>query len=280
MTNLNLKPICTWSFDPWFKSPRWDSTEKMLACACASIISVNRYIGRPSIYCDSLTASVLDELAVPADFIVIYDDLYNKEMVDSSWWMFPKLVTYSLQDQPYFHFDLDFVMLQPWPESIWECDVVFQNFEQWEHSGHIYLKSFAEAKLKLPDIFKRWKLTALRPPNVGFLMIKNMEFNKLYSSLAIETVKVNARSADQIEPGQLANCIVEQQLLGLLLREHLVSHRAFFNDQVTWMNRYFNHFIGENKNSQVAQRFLAPFISSKIKDQANRLNSLRVSRKH
>jgi len=91
---------------------------------------------------------------------------------------------------------------------------------------------------------------------------------------------MNRGLVNAVEPGQLANCIVEQQLLGLLLREHLVSHRAFFNDQVTWMNRYFNHFIGDSKNSQVARRFLAPFISSKIKDQANRLNSLRVSRKH
>jgi len=277
---VNLKPICTWSFDPWFQEPRWVNAEDMLACAYASISSVNQYIGRPSIHCDSLTASILGELGVDADFQVIYDDLFMRHGIEVSWWMYPKLVTYSLQSEPYFHFDLDFVLLREFPSSIWEYSVAFQNFEEWSTSGGIYIKSLDGVKLWLPPVFSKWKLTSLRPPNVGFLMIKDMEFNRIYSKQALEMVRMNRGLVNAVEPGQLANCIVEQQLLGLLLREHLVSHRAFFNDQVTWMNRYFNHFIGDSKNSQVARRFLAPFISSKIKDQANRLNSLRVSRKH
>lgn len=250
----------------------------MLAAARASIESIMEYLGTPHIYCDSLGREILGALAPQAQYHVIYDDVFHQLGVHPGWWMFTKLLTYQRQTEPWFHFDLDFVMLRTWPSWVWDSDVGFQNFESWGDVGDFYLQAAEQTDLVLPDIFRRWRLNRVMLPNVGYLFCRNMEFGRLYADLAVDAVKQNG----SYDPGQdqqrELNCVLEQQLLGLMLREQKVSCRAFYHDTVQWINPYFNHFVGPTKNSDVAEKFLRPRVDHVVRELALYLDSLKKSR--
>jgi len=275
-----LKPVATWSFEPWFKNSRWLRTELMLACCVASITSVAQYMGRPSIYCDSLTRDVLGELDLDCALLPVYDRVYQRDGVDPRWWMYPKLLTYQAQTEPYFHFDLDFVIKDTWPAWVWDSEVGFQNFEELETLTQFYITGPDEGSMILPDIFSRWRLTAVVPPNLGYVYQRNMAFNKLYAGTAIDAVLANGDRFPELKYPKEANCVLEQQLLALLLRETKTPCRAFLRDQRDHVNRHFHHYIGSWKNQPLAAQHLEPLVNDRIRALARELDQQRLGRTH
>ena len=273
-----LKPVATWSFEPWFEHPRWLRTELMLACCRASVTSVAQYLGRPTIYCDSLTQEILGALDLDCELLAVYDGVFHRDGVDPRWWMYPKLLTYAAQTQPYFHFDLDFVIKDSWPEWVWDSVVGFQNFEELETLSRFYITGPDEGGMILPQIFRRWRLTAIVPPNLGFVYQRDMEFNKLYSETALTAVRANGHRFPELASGKEANCVLEQQLLALLLRENKIPCRAFLRDQRDHINRHFHHYIGSAKNLPMAAQHLEPLVDGRIRELARDLDQRRASR--
>lgn len=274
-----LKPVATWSFEPWFNNPRWLRTDLMLACCRASVASVAQYMGtRPTIYCDSLTCDILGQLDLDCELLAVYDSVFARDAVDPQWWMYPKLLTYRAQTQPYFHFDLDFVIKDRWPDWVWDSEVGFQNFEQLETLTQFYITGPDEGAMILPDIFRRWRLTAVVPPNLGYVYQRDMEFNKLYADTAIDAVLANRDRYPDLRGPKEANCVLEQQLLALLLREHKIPCRAFLQDQRDHINRHFHHYIGAWKNQPMAALHLEPLVDDRIRALARELDQSRINR--
>jgi hypothetical protein len=59
------------------------------------------------IYCDQKGADKLQENGITTDIIVVD---YNSYDFDKRFWNFPKLITYSLQDEPFLHIDTDVIL--------------------------------------------------------------------------------------------------------------------------------------------------------------------------
>ena len=270
---MTIKPIVSWSFEPCKKSSAWQSKQMMLACAKLSLLSIAKHYGRPTVFTDFAGKSILAELTDCCDFDTALEGCFSD--VPLEFWAYPKLFTYSLQDKPYIHFDLDFIVHQKFDQQLLSCDVAFQNFEPISETRHTYITDVDNCDLWLPEIFNRYKLDLISPPNVGFLLFNDMAFNKKYCDEAINMVKQNAnfdfsKSKDRYR----VNCIVEQQLLGLMLRKSGVSYMPFMPPTTSSLNHHFDHYLGGIKNFWATQKNLQPYIDDSVKAAAAKLNSL------
>lgn len=247
--------VATWSFEPWFQSEGnpWSSTVDMLAAARASIELVAKNYSRPTIYTDSFSSKILGQITNKANFEVVYDGFY--ENYPPSLWALTKVKTYSKQQEPYFHFDLDFLCLKPFPQNKFECDVMFQCYEDLNELGEVTLSFYnlpvVSEYYNLPSIMMQKNPNNIHGANLGCLFMNNMELNKAYTDLVNELVENNI---DVFRRGPvLGMCVVEQHTLGMILNESRYKvetikkssfHAPPFDD-------YFIHFIGANYKTNV-----------------------------
>lgn len=266
-----MKPIATWSFEPWFRKSRWNRTDLMVASMRASILSINEFFGKPTVYADTLTKDVINYLGLNCDVIVSYDNIYEKDGINKEFWMYTKLLTYQQQKESFFHFDFDFILLNSLPKHFFDADLGFQHMEK--HSSGITYLSDTNHQIYLPDIFYRHNLEESSYPNLGFVYFKDMNLNQEFCRIAIECVKKNSVDGVVIPQKPLSiNCILEQQLLGLLIKEKKSKYKAFVEGQIhtstacydSLFNDHFNHYIGKYKNSIFALRQLTPYINNEV----------------
>ena len=268
-----IRPIVSWSFEPCKKSRAWRSKELMLACAKLSLLSIAKFYGRPIVYTDIAGQQILCKLTDVCDFDTSLEGCFNN--VPLEFWAYPKLLAYSFQNAPYIHFDLDFIVHQKFSDMLLQCDVAFQNFEPINETRHTYITDADTCDLKLPEIFHKYKLDLISPPNVGFLLINDMAFNKKYCDAAIGMVHQNS-DADFSKMGDRyrINCIVEQQLLGLMLRKGGVGYMPFMPPTTSPLNHHFDHYLGTLKNAWATQKNLEPHVDASVKAATAQLNQL------
>lgn len=243
-----MKPIATWSFSPWLHgkgSSVWHTTVDMLSCAVASIESFNKIYGRPTLYTDTLGRNVFSQLTSNCDFVVEYDGIDN--LVPPTLWAYSKVLTYSVQRDPYIHFDLDFIVHKQLPFI--DCDIGFQSMEHIVKGNltNIYNLGRVFEHYKLPSIFPRTRkeLDNVHCPNLGVLYMNNMKLNREYTETAMKLVELN-KDVLKTEH-KLHICSVEQQTLGVVLQQHRKTVvKTLLNNHMTDypFNDNFVHFIG------------------------------------
>lgn len=273
-----MKPVATWSFDPWFQKTYWKDTQLMVASMRASILSINEFFSKPKIYTDTLTKDVIDHLELNCDVVVAYDNIYQKDNVDLKFWMYTKLLTYQQQKESYFHFDFDFIVHKKIDESYFDTDLSFQHLEEYPN-GQVYLQH-TDYEIFLPEIFYRYDLTKVLYPNLGFLYFRDMNLNQEYCNLAIEMVKRNSTYKFELPKNLFVNCIVEQQLLGLMIKERSKNYKTFINHRDKSINENFHHYFNNLKNSPIARQNLSPYINRKVIDVAKYLQHLKSQQKN
>lgn len=257
-----MNPVATWSFEPWFKKTNWNRTDLMVASMRASILNINEFYGKPKIYTDTLTKNVIDYLGLNCDVVVCYDNIYERDNIDIKFWMYTKLLTYQQQKESYFHFDFDFIAHKKFNKSYFDADLGFQHLEQYV-DNRVYL-NHTSYEICLPDIFYRHDLTKIRYPNVGILYFNDMKLNEDYCKLAIESVKRNSLQKDKLPKEKYINCILEQQLLGILIKERSSKYKTFINHPYEALNDHFHHYIGKLKNLPIAEKYLSPYINREV----------------
>jgi hypothetical protein len=281
-----MKPIATWSFEPWFRKSRWNRTDLMVASMRASILNIDEFFGKPTVYADTLTRDVIDYLGLNCDVVVGYDNIYEKDGIDKEFWMYTKLLTYQQQKESFFHFDFDFILFRALPEDFFDGDLGFQHIEK-QSDGITYLSN-TDYQIYLPDIFYRYDLEEVSYPNLGFLYFKDMNFNEEYCRIAIETVKKNSSENVIIPQKPLSiNCIIEQQLLGLLIKEKKVNYKVFvegesFTSRPNYQSLYnecFHHYVGKHKNGPIAEKYLNSYINKDVVTVSKYLQHLKSQRK-
>jgi hypothetical protein len=132
----------------------------------------------------------------------------------------------------------------------------------------------------LPEIFYRYDLTKVLYPNLGFLYFRDMNLNQEYCNLAIEMVKRNSTYKFELPKNLFVNCIVEQQLLGLMIKERSKKYKTFINHRDKSVNENFHHYFNNLKNSPIARQNLSPYINRKVIDVAKYLQHLKSQQKN
>lgn len=279
-----MTPVATWVFEPYLRKHAnlWTRTSHMLAAARLAIDNVARIYGRPRVYTDTLGRDILSELSTNADYIVCYDGLFAQ--VSPRVWMYPKLLTYQQQTQRYFHFDLDLICLAPFTGNVFNANIVVQNTESVidELTAKSYNVDAVRDFYVLPEIYHRPDVEQVPVYNQGFFYIDDMGFNREYADTAIRIIQDNQDAIRNREP-VIGPCVIEQQTLGLMLRdrpdlrvETLVEHKV----KLARWNTEFVHYFGWAKNHDhpVAKKWhdlwLVPAIDKKILAIAAKINSL------
>lgn len=285
---MNVRPIATWSFEPWLKRKggNWERTEYMLAVAKASLEYVRQHYGNPTIYTDILGVSVFEKIAPFANCIPVYDNVFHK--VKPHLWAYAKLVTYSLQKEPYLHFDLDFWFRKPITEQQLSCDVLVHgieildgydpyNFNQAYNLpivGHLY---------DLPDIFKCDNPNSIPAVNTGCLLMNNMELHRIYVDNVIDLISRNEELLNSNKA--LDICVLEQHTLGMILhRNPQWKCNTMFETgwDVPPVTDQAVHFVGPNyktsKHASVVEfckQNVDPWVDDTIWKLADELNGMR-----
>ena len=286
-----MKVVATWSFEPWFKREgvSWQHTSEMLAAARAAIELANKNYGQPTVYVDSYGKYIFEQLAPCADYRVVYNDLYG-QIPTEKLWAYAKILTYQRQQQPYLHFDLDFLCLKRWPESVFDCDVMFQSYENLEEKAekislHYNLPSVGRY-YKLPALMQRDDPNVVKGANLGVMFMNNMELNKQYTFIAQQIVEMNNDVFKT--PNVLGMCVIEQHLMGMILESNpafkVNTIRPMGWDLPMW-DEYYIHFVGHNyKSAKYAQaqklrkQVLGPWINDKIRRLSDEIQNERNRR--
>ncbi|MCB0352637.1 MAG: hypothetical protein KDD64_03905 [Bdellovibrionales bacterium] len=243
----------------WFK-PIIENPEKSWAgfskpeyfwyCWALSLLTVRRHYQSAELYTDSHGMRFIQKLRLPYDNIhVVFDSL---EDLRPEFWAYPKLLVFSLQQQPFLHLDTDVFLWKPLPDRLFQCEVFGQNFEL-QPAQHQFYRSLLEELRKhmvyLPASYfeeepGEREFAAI---NCGIVGGRAVELFQSYSKECMEIFlrPENQEGWDKIFresniPSGLFNAAIEQWNLSLWGRDRHVEV-LFSREQVE-----SNYFKGES----------------------------------
>lgn len=273
-----MNVISTWTFRPWLDGHRgpWPNTESMLAVMKASMNCALRAYETVTIYTDELSLGILEKLAPGVNFKIELNHAFN--YVPTSYWAWPKLITYSLQNRPFLHFDLDFLFARQLPASLFDCNVLIQ---WWEKPGNFGFYNLAEVynQYRIPRQLETNQLDRIFSPNLGCFYINDLEFNRVYVDTVFELVDTNK---DLLVSNPIAMCSLEQQVLGILLYKNTdIKVQTLLPKQTLIpITNDFIHFVGEIKDrtslpeiQELHERVLDTWITDSVIQIAQELDS-------
>jgi len=183
-------------------------------------------------------ALLVDRLGL--EFSHVYENLEDYDDVDPGWWAFGKLVSYSLQTEPFCHIDNDVFLWQKMPASLTSAPVFTQCPEHfhtaWEWCGPAHVeKAFAEHHLELP---MEWMYArSLHPEqfcedNCGIMGGTDTEFLRYFAGVAIDLVTnpKNHAAWNVFAEKEGFNMVVEQFLLHACVEYHRSNPQSIFHN--------------------------------------------------
>ena len=259
-----VQPIATWSFAPIIHNKVENDKMKLnhlLACTKASIESFNKYYSRPIIYTDTLGKEVFSILTKDADYVVLYDDIHHTnvgsmtaESCPIEFWSYAKMLSYKEQTKPFVHFDLDFIARTNLQKDT-DLSVVVQCSETVKPSNSAYVNESNKKDYILPEVFHKYNVEEVQSVNAGYLLISDMDFNKVYADTAIKLLKDNIINLEKMPNNLFPNCTAEQQVLGLLMKEYNIKYSTLIRETDRCVNPLFEHYTYQIKDTpKIARR--------------------------
>ena len=273
-----MNVISTWTFRPWLDGHRgpWPNTESMLAVMKASMNCAARAYESVTVYTDELSLPILTKLAPKINFEIKLNHAFDK--IPTSYWAWSKIITYSLQTQPFLHFDLDFLFARPLKSSFFDCNVLIQ---WWEKPGNLGFYNLSEVYnlYKIPQQLATDQLDQIYSPNLGCFYINDLDFNRIYVETVFELVDSNQ---DLLVSNPVTMCSLEQQVLGILLYKNtdIRVQTLLPKQSLIPITNDFIHFVGEIKDrtslpeiQELHERVLDTWITDSVKQIAQDLDN-------
>ncbi|ADB40420.1 DUF6734 family protein [Spirosoma linguale] len=173
-----------------------------------SSFQLSRFFNKVDLVTDSLGVELATKLYLP--YTSILDDLETVKQ-NNHLWVFNKLYTYSIQNEPFIHVDTDAYLFNLPDSKLFSAPLVAQNFE-YDHS--YYIQSFQEVISQcsyLPDIIRTDTIGRLTAVNAGFIGGNTVDFFKGFTAFATEFVERNEDGIIQCNYDTI-NIFVEQFL--------------------------------------------------------------------
>ena len=283
----NMKLIATWSFEPFLSGNGfpWLKTEHFLTTVKRSIDLAAEHYSKPTIYTDSLGCEVFSQLTTNANYVNVYDGIFEKHSLDHRIWILPKLLTYKEQTEPYLHFDLDFLFLKKLDEKYLETGVLVHNLEYTDHPQmkEWYFFEDIRSQYILPEEYSNPNIDTIGIPNLGVLYLEDMAFNQEYVNAALDIIENNKQLLNTAEKHlQVIN--IEQRLLGLLFDKYSITPNVLLPRKVGGMfdldttdhGEKFVHICGPLKWDPLhLELMVEPWITPEIVELANRLDAMK-----
>lgn len=220
------------SADPFKLSFGWAAPEYHLMGWALSCLQLNNIYGKVDLYASTNAAKLLiNILGLPySDVYVTHDNLH---IANENLWALPKILTYSLQSEPFLHFDGDVFLFGKLPASLLNADLIAQNMEE---ATDYYLSTQVQLKEHFsyfPGCVKSdfESNIPIKAVNAGILGGKNIEFIKEYSHLAFKYINKNADNLSKINVDRF-NVFFEQHLFYSLANEKGIKIDFLFQDTI------------------------------------------------
>ncbi len=159
----------------------------------------------------------------------------------SDLWALGKILTYSLQKEPFLHVDSDVYIWKKFRPALISASLVAQN-QDCNHPAYQRMLSQMEAlQFKMPAAMVRERKAQpdIFAVNAGILGGQSIEFMKEYTELAFSLVDNNLELLSQVETAAF-NPVMEQYLFYCLAQEKQLPIQYFFSE-VDYGNAPFDY---------------------------------------
>lgn len=272
----------------------WLTTKYHLMSWGLSILSFKKYYKNIELVTDEYGNELLiDKLNLPYSSVSQSQETFTS--IYKPLWVLRKLLSYSIQNEPFIHIDSDAYLFSPFRSEILNSPLIAQN-KEYDHFN--YLTGFSEVSTycnNIPDYFKKDNNGRVSAVNAGIMGGNNYSFFKTLNTECTLFVEKNIDKFHQLNIDYL-NVIVEQFIF-LKLAEHLgqkityqfideIGANGIYNsfgfhllpnkiDYIHLMNYKHNHTSCE----QMAQRLYveSPELYERIIKVSNELEATKIS---
>lgn len=221
-----------------------------------SIMLAKENIGRVELYTDSVGKLLISNLGLAVDKIhVVYDDFNYPHPL----WVASKLLTYSVQEEPFIHIDLDAYLWSPLPNRLADAAVITQNSEE-DWPSYIKVAAYLKQNAKwVPDFIRaHWEVnpTKVYAVNAGAYGGNDLDTIHTVSNLALETMNHldnKVMFTNLLLTHKDTNSIfwsfpilLEQYYMGVYCEQHNIDSRYILSNEEA---PYFTHLMAESKRN-------------------------------
>ncbi len=241
-----------------------------------SVMTINRFFNRTELYTDDFGKLILvDILKIPFD--KVYLNLNELEDLNINWWAAGKIQTYSLQKEPFIHFDSDVYLWDRLPERIMSANICAQSpefFNSNNRDSYYKLKEIEE-NIKngngwLPGYWKNYTSGRVNfeASCCGIFGGNDLKLIRTYSKNALNIICLKRNKDIWNTWGNIAlgNVLVEQFFLTLTVAAKGKTNIEYlFNEyenpfSETTENKYYTHLISTAKSDIMVQKLIERFI--------------------
>ncbi|WP_298312863.1 DUF6734 family protein [uncultured Aquimarina sp.] len=260
----------------------WSSTNLFFYSALLSCLTFKKQYGNVVMYTDDYGNELLKEkLQIP--YTSVNTKLERLHHYPAGLWALGKILSYSLQNQPFLHVDTDVFIWNRFPESFISKDICFQNLEfnfpRYKEVLDLILREF----VNVPDTLSKEYLKNgnINAYNAGVIGGNNTSFFKELAKIVFSFIDDNRSNLDKIDLG-IFNMIYEQMLGMNLAIENNLSTNALYDEmnasfskvmrfQLVPEKEYYIHTVGHGKKSPVTQEQIEARLRYEFPDEFHKL---------
>ncbi len=190
----------------------WIAPECHLISWALSCLKLREFYDNVVLYTDSQGKRILgDYLHLPYTKIeVVYDNLKCRE----AHWAYPKIVTYSLQDEPFLHVDGDVILSRPIDKNIIGAELIAQNKEIISDYYKNMVNDIMRRRTILPSYLKKdIENGSFGSYNAGLLGGSDINYIKKYCEEANKIINDNGMNDPTESNMAVNNNILFEQIL-------------------------------------------------------------------
>lgn len=258
----------------------WVNPQYHLMSWALSCLSLKEHYENVVLYTDSNGYKAFVELLeLPyKDVIVHYDNLNCPE----PHWAYPKIVTYSLQDEPFIHVDGDVYLPERLNHNIEKSGLIAQNLEIGSSYYKNMMNDVLQRDISLPYYLEEeLNKDSIGSYNAGILGGNNLEFIKEYCQIAFDIIEINHLNDIDSQKINVNNNILFEQILFYALSttcktpvttvlDHSVRDNGYTYQSFCNFYKYNNakllHVLGGHKRNQRICELLGKTLLDKYPD--------------
>jgi hypothetical protein len=249
----------------------WLSPEYHWMSWILSFKSLQKYYPQIELYTNQAGKEVLiDKLKLPYSKVhLVFDDI---DIPESSW-VYYKVYTYSLQNEPFIHIDGDVYISKAFPSTFSEHAIVSQNRELNFEFYQETLEIIKEKGFPLPTILND-KLPSTTY-NAGIFGGNNLPLFKEYTEIVLRYIESNHKILKEIDNSNCA-MLLEQGIFSILIEKYKLEVDCAFEESFddflypglgnlheASVEKWYFHFMGLTKRN----RFYLKLLASKLKNE-------------
>ncbi len=240
----------------------YSSSDDLLNSLLLSSTVSGRNFDKCELYCNTRAKELISEDGRVFPFtsiIVCFDYLDNWLQLHN--WAYPKLVTYSMQKEPFVHLDFDAILSDGIPAELLNKKLIFQQKEMIAGGKYTYYyKLFEEAKLLnlLPSIIKFCPSFAMNMGLFGCMQQSALYLVKQYCDAAFEYVKQQQANYEKLVLVHEQSMLFEQLFIVNFLEENKLQAEIDYDTFIDgnsknkfYPNYRFSHFYSNWKRKNI-----------------------------